>query len=164
MTSTQVNKTVMAKAIDWKAGVWAGLIAGAFFMMLEMLMVPLLGSGSPWGPPRMIAAIVMGEGVLPSLATLPTFNLKVLMAAMAVHFILSIIFAIIIGGVVARFDLVMALIVGAVAGLVLYLVNFYGLTAFFPWFAMARNWISIFAHISFGIAAAWSYKALAQAR
>ena len=43
MTSTQVNKTVMAKAIDWKAGVWAGLIAGAFFMMLEMLMVPLLG-------------------------------------------------------------------------------------------------------------------------
>ena len=124
MTPTKVNKTVMAKAIDWKAAVWAGLIAGAFFMMLEMLMVPLLGGGSPWEPPRMIAAIVMGEGVLPSPQTPPTFDLTVLMAAMTVHFLLSIIFALIIGAVVAHFDLGMALIVGAVAGLVLYLVNF----------------------------------------
>jgi hypothetical protein len=37
-------------------------------MMLQMGLVALAGD-SPWGPPRMIAAIVMGEGVLPPPAT-----------------------------------------------------------------------------------------------
>lgn len=37
---------------DWKAAIWAGIIAGAVFMMLEMIMVPLSLGGSPWGPPR----------------------------------------------------------------------------------------------------------------
>lgn len=55
-----------------------------------------------------------------------------------------------------------ALAVGAGYGLALYLVNFYLFTAVFPWFAMARNWVSVFAHIVFGLVAAWVY--LRQAR
>ncbi len=30
---------------DWSSAVWAGLIAGAVFMMLEMIMVPVFGGG-----------------------------------------------------------------------------------------------------------------------
>jgi len=41
------------------------IIAGLVFMALEMMLVPLLQGGSPWGPPRMIAAIGMGKEVLP---------------------------------------------------------------------------------------------------
>lgn len=52
------------RSVDWRAAIWAGIIAGAVFVVLEMLMVPLFLGGSPWGPPRMIGAIVMGEGVL----------------------------------------------------------------------------------------------------
>ncbi|MBA3634528.1 MAG: hypothetical protein H0W58_17240 [Acidobacteria bacterium] len=146
--------------MNWKAAILAGLIAGAIFMMLEMIMVPLfLPDGSPWGPPRMIAAIGMGKDVLPPPAT---FALMPLMVAMVIHFILSIIFAIILAFIVSRFGLGIAVLIGAIFGLLLYLVNFYGFTAIFPWFAMARNWVSIFSHIVFGAVAAWAYKALAR--
>lgn len=140
---------------------WAGLIAGLVFMMLEMIMVPVFGGGSPWGPPRMIAAIAMGPDVLPPPAT---FDLTILLVAMLVHFVLAIVLAVILAVLVKDRAQGMALAIGAVFGLVVYLVNFYGMTAVFPWFAMARNWISIFAHVVFGVVAAWSYLALASRR
>ncbi len=143
----------------WKAAVWAGLISGVAFVMLEMMLVPLFMGGSPWGPPRMIAAIVMGKGVLPPPAT---FDVGVLMAAMAVHLPLSVVFTLILAWIIARFDMGVAVLIGAVFGLILYLVNFYGFTAIFPWFAMARNWVSIFSHIMFGVIAAIAYKQLAK--
>lgn len=141
-----------------KAGALAGLTAGAAFMMMEMGLVALSGD-SPWGPPRMIAAIVMGEGVLPPPAT---FDLGVLMAAMAVHFMLSIAIGVGFALIASRFGWLMAVILGAVIGLALYVVNFYGMTAVFPWFAMARNTISIASHIAFGLVLALSFKAMAK--
>jgi hypothetical protein len=145
--------------INWSSAVWAGVIAGAVFMILEMIMVPLFLGGSPWAPPRMIAAIVMGQGVLPPPAT---FDLGVLTVAMIVHFALSILYAVILAAITFRLTTSPALLVGAAFGLLLYLVNFFVFTAIFPWFAEARNWVSVFAHIVFGLAAAWSYKALAK--
>lgn len=147
--------------LDWRSATWAGIMSGAVFMMLEMIMVPLFLGGSPWGPPRMIAAIVLGQGVLPPPAT---FDFGILMAAMMVHFVLSIVFAIALAWLVSRVGKGMALLVGAGFGLVLYLVNFYGFTAVFPWFAEARNWVSVFAHIVFGFVAAWAYRELAGGR
>ena len=141
-----------------KAGALAGVIAGAVFMMMEMGLVALSG-GSPWAPPRMIAAIVMGEGVLPPPAS---FDLMILMAAMAVHMMLSIVIGIGFAFIARRFSLVMAVAVGAGIGLALYVVNFYGMTAFFPWFAMARNTISIVSHIAFGMVLGLSYQRLAK--
>lgn len=149
---------------DWKAAVWAGLIAGLVFMMLEMIMVPLFLGGSPWGPPRMIAAIALGGSVLPNPPPPPTFDFGVIMTAVVVHLILSIVFAIALAFVIRRMELGMALLVGAAFGLVLYFVNFYGFTAVFPWFAMARNWVSIFSHIVFGAVAAWVYLRLVRPR
>ncbi len=149
---------------DWKAAVWTGLIAGLVFMMLEMIMVPVFLGGSPWGPPRMIAAIALGESVLPNPPPPPTFDFGVIMTAVVVHFILSIVFAILLAFMIRRMELGMALLVGAVFGLGLYFVNFYGFTAVFPWFAMARNWVSIFSHIVFGVVAAWVYLRLARPR
>ena len=141
-----------------KAGALAGLIAGAVFMMMEMGLVAMAGD-SLWGPPRMIAAIVMGEGVLPPPAT---FDLMILMAAMAVHFMLSIVIGIVFALVARRFGLVMAVVAGAVVGLGLYVVNFYDFSAIFPWFAMARNMISIVSHIAFGVVLGLSYRMLAK--
>jgi len=85
-----------------------------------------------------------------------------MMAAMAVHFVLSIVIGIGFAFIAKRFGWVMAVVVGAVIGLALYVVNFYGMTAFFPWFAMARNTISIVSHIAFGMVLGLSYKALAK--
>jgi hypothetical protein len=79
---------------------------------------------------------------------------------MVVHFVLSVLFVIPLVWIIGRFGLGLALLVGAVYGLALYLVNFYPMTTFFPWFAMARNWVSITTHIVFGIVGAWVYMKL----
>jgi uncharacterized membrane protein YagU involved in acid resistance len=150
-----------ATGVDYGAAVKAGLLAGLIFLILEMVMVPLFLGGSAWGPPRMIGAMVMGSEVLPPPAT---FSLGVVLVAMLVHFILSVVFAIILAFLVNRMTLGAAIGAGAVFGFVLYLVNFYGFTAIWPWFEMARNWVSVFAHISFGIAAAWAYHGYAARR
>jgi hypothetical protein len=151
------------RQVDWRAGVYAGLIAGAVFMMLEMGMVWLFMGESPWAPPRMIAAIALGEGVLPMPPDKPaTFSMGVIVTAMVIHFLLSIIYGLIGAAVVAhRMGYGGAVAFGALAGLVVYLINFYPIAnAFFPWFAMARNWISIVAHVVFGAVVGWAYVGL----
>ena len=149
----------MTERMDWKAVIWAALIAGIVFMMLEMALVATVGGGSPWGPPRMIAAMVMGKGVLPPPAT---FEMAPMLVAMLVHFTTSVVYAAILGWVISsrRLGLGMSLLVGTLFGLLLYLVNFYVFTAVWPWFAMARGMISIFAHAAYGLTLGWAYRAL----
>ena len=106
----------------------------------------------------MIAAIAMGKDVLPPPAT---FNFGILMVAMMLHLMLSVIYAIVLALIINRMSFWIALLVGAVFGYGLYLLNFYLMTGQFPWFSEARNWVSAFAHISFGIGAAWAYLGLA---
>ncbi|WP_408358953.1 hypothetical protein [Paraburkholderia sediminicola] len=48
----------------------------------------------------------------------------------------------------------MASLAGGAFAAAVYLINFHGMTRFFPWFAEARNWASLLAHIIFGIVAA----------
>jgi uncharacterized membrane protein YagU involved in acid resistance len=109
----------------------------------------------------MIGAIILGKDVLPPPAT---FDFGVMMAAIILHLILSIIYALILAWIIsaAKTSFWVSILIGAVFGYVLYLVNFYLLTGIFPWFANARNWVSAFTHIIFGIGAAWAYVALAQ--
>ena len=136
--------------IDWKRVFEAGIGAGLVFIVVEMVLVGIT-QGTPFGPPRMIAAIGMGEGVLPPP---PSFDLGIFLVAMLIHFLLSLILAAIYAVTFARFgrSFLVAAIIGAVFGLIVYLVNFYGFTALFPWFENARNWITILAHIVFGVA------------
>ncbi len=137
--------------IDWRAGILAGLIGGAAFMMIEMGMVALFQGESPWGPPRMIAAIVLGQGVLPQPGTPAIFGLMVMMTAMVVHFMLAVIYGLIGAALASRLGYGGAIALGAVCGLAIYLINFYPVaSAWFPWFAMGRGWISAFAHVMFG--------------
>ena len=155
-------ETSVRTAPDWRAAVWAGIIAGVVFLVLEMAMVAMFLGGSPWDPPRMMAAIVLGERVLPMPGQPPPLTATVVLAALGVHFVLSTIYALILSALLARLPSRAAIAVGTVFGATLYIVNFYGFTAVFPWFAMARNWVSIFAHAVFGLAVAWAYAALAR--
>ena len=152
----------MMGKLFFKRAIISGLIAGAVFMMLEMIMNPLFMGGSPWGPPRMIAAIILGKSVLPMPPQPATFEFGVMMAAMVLHFMFSIIFAIIIGWLCKKLSIKISVLVGAIIGLIIYFINFYGFTAVFPWFAMGRTWVSIFSHLMFGIVAAFSFKKLFQ--
>jgi uncharacterized membrane protein YagU involved in acid resistance len=165
MTMTNAAVKPGSSALDWSGAIWAGIISGAVFMMLEMILVYMFLGMSPWAPPRMISGIVLGQDVLPMPnGPAPTFDAGVMTAAMAVHFMLSIIYAIILGWILQRWSTVNPVLAGAVFGLALYLINFYGFTGLFPWFAMARNWVSIVTHVIFGVVAALVYVRFADRR
>jgi len=150
----------MSHQLDWKAAIGAGIIAGIVFMMLEMILVGTIGGQSPWGPPRMIAAMAMGESVLPPPAT---FDPGIFLAAMVIHFALSIVVGVTLGWAISRrrMSLIAATAAGTLFGLLIYAFDFYVMTAAFPWFAMARGGISIFAHAVFGLVLGWAYHAIA---
>ena len=143
---------------DWRAAAWAGVIAGAVFMMLEMLMVRLFMGESPWAPPQMIAAMALGKDVLPPPDTYAPFDMKIMLTAMLIHFPLAIVYGLVVGWLVHRFDWAGGLAIGALFGIGIYIVNFYLVApAAFPWFQMAQNWISVFAHAMFGLIAGGAY-------
>lgn len=150
--------------LDWGAAVSAGLLAGLVFVIMEMILVATAGGGSAWGPPRMMAAIVMGNEVLPGPENPPTFDFGIFIVGMIVHFVLSVVLALILAAILAGAGAGSgaAVAIGAAFGLVVYLVNFYGFTAIFPWFENARNWITIASHIVFGAVLGGSYAALAR--
>jgi hypothetical protein len=143
---------IKTKTLKTKTIIWSGIIAGLAFMMVEMFLLGTFTDQNIFNPPRMMAAIVMGKGVLPSPGS--GFNMGVMSVAMMVHLALSLVYAGILSIFISNMKMGLALFTGAVFGLVLYLVNFYGFTALFPWFAMARNWMSILSHIMFGVVAA----------
>lgn len=148
-----------AGRMRWGAAVWAGIIGGAVFMMAEMLMVWMFLGESPWAPPRMIAAMAMGREVLPPPAD---FAMAPMMVAMVIHFMLSIVYGLVIGCIVGKLGMGKALLAGAAFGLLaIYMLNFHLVAPLlFPWFTQAQNWISVVAHVLFGMVVAGSYVAL----
>jgi hypothetical protein len=150
----------MTGKLDWKGVIWAALIAGAVFLVMEMALVGTVGSDSPWAPPRMIAAMAMGEDVLPPPATFAAGPVAV---ALVIHVALSTVYAIILGWAISRWRLGLgaSIAAGLVFGIAIYLVNFYLFTGIWPWFATARNAISVSAHAVYGLVLGWVYHAFA---
>ena len=152
------DSIAVSPRVDVKAALWAAIIAGIVFMILEMIMVAVFKGQSPWGPPRMIAAIGMGKGVLAP----ATFDAGIMMVAMLIHFGLSVVLAFLFAFIARGRTVGMATMIGAGFGLVAYLVFFYGMTAVFPWFAMGRGWIGIFAHVMYGAVLGFVYASIAR--
>lgn len=163
LARTDAAAANFALRIHWKAAIWSGVIAGLVFLMLEMLLVWVVLGMSPWAPPRMMAAMVLGKGILPPPAD---FSFQAVMTAMMIHLPLSAVYGVIIGWLVHRFDMVKAVLIGMAFGVVaVYGVNFYLVApAVFPWFVDARNWISLVSHAMFGMVAAGAYVAMRSQR
>jgi uncharacterized membrane protein YagU involved in acid resistance len=139
--------TVPGSHISAKAVLWAGLAAGVVFLALEMILMPLVMGVSVWVPLRMIAAITMGSAVL---SPPDTFDSGAVSAAVVIHFALSLVYALVFAFIGKGRSVRADALFGAAFGLLLYLVNFYVFTLQFPWFAEARNWATILAHLAFG--------------
>ena len=150
--------TVPGAHISAKALVCAGLLAGAVYFVLEMLVARFALGVSPWVPARMIAAVSQGNVVLPPP---DTFDLSVTIAAIIQHAILSLVYAFIFAFFAKGRSVMAATLLGAVYGLLLYVINFYGFTAMFPWFAEARNWATVLMHLIFGAVLGGTYAWLA---
>ena len=146
-----------SRAPDWAAAVVSGFVGGAVLMVLELLWSSLIAGTSPWEMSHMISAIVMGPDVLQS----TDFSLSVVATALITHYVLGIVFGVILCGIMAPFhfdsSVGMALLAGAGFGLILYVFNFYGMSRFFSWFAEMRSWAALLTHLIFGMVTAAIY-------
>ncbi|MCU6434483.1 hypothetical protein LPB67_11945 [Undibacterium sp. Jales W-56] len=149
-----------SRAPDWSAAAVSGFAAGAAIMVVEFFWSTMILNISPWAASHLVAAILMGPDALQSTG----YSFGVVFAALAIHYVLGVIFSVILASIIAPFHLDssmgMVMLAGAVFGLALYLVNFYGMIRFFPWFADMRNLVTLASHILFGITAAGMYRYL----
>jgi Kef-type K+ transport system membrane component KefB len=149
---------------DWTVAAVSGFAAGAVLMVLELLWSTIIMGANPWETSHMVAAIVMGQDALQS----TNFNLMIVAVALITHYVLGIVFALILSAMIVsfRFDssLGMVLLSGAVFGIVMYLFNFYGMVRFFSWFAEMRGWATVVTHVIFGMLVAAMYWKLEQVK
>jgi len=146
----------LRQLVDWRAAILAGVASGLVLLVIEMFLTAR-AVGSPWVFPRLLAAIVLGKGVLPPPAT---FAPGLLLVALAIHLPLSIAFACLIAFVLHRWGLVVGIVGGALLGLALYLINFGTVFTVFPWFAIMKGPIALWGHVAFGAVAGGVYELL----
>lgn len=143
------------------AAAWAGVAAGVISTVAQLALWALFTDALPGillRDTRLAAAIVLGPDVLPSPAG--GFDLFVLSVATVVHFALSIAYGLALAALIRGAGALPPLVVGALFGAALFALNMYGFTLAFPWFDVARDWITFAAHLVFGISAAAVYQAL----
>jgi hypothetical protein len=147
-----------APPFDAAAAVGAGCAAGISSTFLQMGMWLVL-SYPAWDmllrDSRLAAAIVLGPGVLPPPATFDPF---IMLVASILHFVLSATYGLAIAALVNRLKMTAAVGLGAVSGLLLFMVNMGGFTEIFPWFVASRDAATAVAHAGFGITAAACYR------
>ncbi|NGZ86103.1 hypothetical protein [Duganella aceris] len=146
-----------ARVPDWAAAAVAGFGAGGVLMLLELAWSAFIAGGDPWLTSRLIAAMAMSGEVLQTSG----YSLTVLVVALLVHYALGVVFGVLLAAIMAPFNLdsssAMALTAGALFGLLLYVLNFYGMTGVYVWFVELRSWPTAIAHVIFGMAAAFIY-------
>ena len=157
MESERTPRLELEQIVDWRAAAIAGVVAGLIFFVLQMIGRAMLTGGSLWLAPRYIAAIALGEGVLPPPGT---FDLGIFIVGLIVNLALSLIFALILAAIIHEWQFWFGVIVGALFGLALYLINYYTFSRFFPWFFPIRSWVDVLTHIIFGALAGGIYEAL----
>src|SRR5688500_3294529 len=149
-------------SLSWGAAIWAGIVAGVVATGAQVILWWIFPDDLPqilYRDARLTAAMLMGQEVLPPP---PAFDWKVMAVATFIHFAISIAYSLVLACLISRLGLVLAVLVGSIYGLTLYAINMYGVTAIFPWFSAARDWITIVTHVVFGISLAITYKALSR--
>lgn len=132
-----------AKEMQFAPALSSGLIAG-----LILLMVP---RGSPWEALTFFSAAVMGRSV-------SAFGIPLLLAWL-IHLAVALVYGLIVSRAVAHLKFEKGLMVGGIAGAILYVVNFGVVSAFWPQIR-GNEFPVIFTHIVFGLIVAGAYRGL----
>jgi hypothetical protein len=148
------TKVKLNQLVDWNAALWAGILSG-LVSFLAGILISWIVLDIPWFFPRLVASLIMGDGVLPPPAS---FDLGIVFLALLIHLALSVAYVGIIAMLVHEYGIMISFIGGALFGLAIYLINFYTLSYFFPWFYQYRGWIFIIAHLVYGALAGSLYE------
>lgn len=141
--------------VDWSASVWAGIGSGLAFLLINIFIVQNNG----WGLLNYTASLVLGQNAWKT----TEFDVTVFIVGLVIHFILSILFAMIVAFIIHRWGLLVGFIGGALVGLSLYAINFYGLPGYInslTSFTFIRGWPMAISHLVFGALAGGIYEAL----
>jgi uncharacterized membrane protein YagU involved in acid resistance len=147
----------ISKRISRRAAMYAGLVAGVIATLAQIMLWMLNMSPLPeilYRDMRLTAAILMGPGILSPPAT---FAWDVFMLSALIHFSLSITYGIVLAYFIARLGVWSSVLAGILYGLIIYGVNMHVFTLIFPWFAVARDWVTILTHAVFGAILAGAY-------
>ncbi len=142
------------KNMAWKAVPVAGVVAGTAFLLINMIFNPILYGIDAFFILDYFASLLLGSDVLVE------SNATTLLVGIAVHYALSIVFALIISIVIHRWGLIVGIIGGAILGLAIYGINFYTMTVFFEWMFAINNTLIIVSHVVFGAVAGGVYEML----
>ncbi len=157
MAQTLESLEPAGHAPDWPAAAVAGLAAGAILMVLDLFWSTAVMSTGPWVTSRRIAAIFLGPETLKA----SDFSVGIVALALVVHYSLGVFSGLVLAKIFSRLrygaTVSMDLLVGAVFGFAIYIVNFYILVRFFPWFTESRGMATLLAHLVFGASAAFLY-------
>lgn len=151
---------------DWTAAAVSGLAAGAVLMVLDLVWSSIFNPDGPWRTSHMIAPIFLGKAT--AAASGYAFSVGVISISLATHYLLGIVFGVVLAAVMAQFRVDetpgQAVAAGAILGLALYLVNFDLLSGIFTWLAELRDLDTLAAHVVFGVVAALLYWRLKRTR
>jgi len=150
---------------DWFAAGVAGLAASAVLMVMEFTWAATMSTDGPWRISQLVAALTLGPDM--ALRTSAhVFDATIVATALATHYALGVVFGLLLGLIVAGFHVGASLAameaIGAAFGLVLYVINFYGIALALPWFVELRGFSALIAHLVFGITASILYWRLAR--
>jgi hypothetical protein len=151
----------MKLAIHWRVAIYAGIAAGIIASLVQIILWWIFWDVLPeimYRDVRLTAAIILGRSAL---APPFMFDGSLLLIATLIHFALSITYSVILAGLIFRCGRLVLLLVGICYGLMLFWINMYGFTIIFPWFDVARDWITMLSHIVFGLSCAGIYCRLA---
>lgn len=155
-----VERKAAFRLPDARSAVLAGIAAGVVSTVAQVALWLMFTDAFPdilFRDARLAAAIVLGRDVLPPPAS---FDMVVMLVSTVVHFALSIAYGLVLATGLASLGIVASILAGAAFGVALFVVNMYGFTAVFPWFAASRDAITVAAHVVFGVTAAVVYHAL----
>jgi hypothetical protein len=138
--------------VTWRAIPFAGLAAGTAHLLVNLILTPVMLDVQPGVPLRYMGSLVLGEGALTEPGILP------LAVGVVVHYVLSILFALLIAIVVHRWGLLVGIVGGALLGLAIYAINFYTMTLFFDWMFAINSSVAVIAHLVFGAVAGGVYE------
>lgn len=141
--------------VDWRAVFIAGMASALVFLVVNIVLQSVY-LGSPALTWRILASVFQGPEVIPPGNGT---SMTLILAALAVHIPLSILFTALIAVVVHEWGIVISILIGALMGLAVYAINFFGLSYFFPWMEPMSSWLMMSSHIAFGAFAGGLYEA-----
>ena len=140
------------KNVTWRAIPIAGFAAGIAFLLVNIILTPVVLEVDPILILRYFGALMLGSGVLTE-----TGN-DAIVVGLILHFLLSMVFTLLVTIVIHRWGLIIGIVGGAIMGLALYGVNLYTMTVFFEWFFAINSTVLLLSHVVFGAVAGGVYE------